>query len=213
MTKTNSQPSKSPEKPSQKASQRTAHELENTLMNYILLFISGAFIGWVWEVVLSFFQYNTFVNRGVLHGPWLPIYGFGALGIVLLLNRFKKKPWLVFLSSAALCGLLEYFTGWYLETFKQMKWWDYSADMFNLDGRICALSVTSFGLAGLIVIYVFYPKLESFFDKLALKPKKILCLLLILCFSADFIYSSDNPNTGHGITSNIEETAETKQKL
>lgn len=209
MTTANSQPSKNATELT-KAGQtpRTARDLENALMNYILLFMSGAIIGWVYEVIISFFQYGTFINRGVLHGPWLPIYGFGALGIVLLLNRFKDKPWLVFLSSATLCGLLEYFTGWYLETFKQLKWWDYSANILNLHGRVCALSVTCFGLAGLVVIYLLYPRLSKLFDKIKLKPKKILCLLLIICFAADFIYSSDNPNTGHGITSDIEESTE-----
>lgn len=179
------------------------HSSENTFCNYILIFFVCALIGWLWEVVLFLFKTGGFVNRGVLHGPWLPIYGCGGLGIVLLLRRFKKHPAVVFFVAALGCGLLEYFTGWYLETFKHLRWWDYSAEFLNLHGRICLGSVTAFGLCGLAMIYLLYPNLIKLFNLLKLRPKKILCFALVVFFCADFIYSSDVPNTGEGITNEI----------
>ncbi len=179
------------------------HSSENTFCNYILIFFVCAFIGWLWEVTLYLFMTGNFVNRGVLHGPWLPIYGFGGLGIVLLLRRFKKHPLIIFFAAVIGCGTLEYFTGWYLETFKHLKWWDYSSNFLNLHGRICIGSVTAFGLCGLTIIYVLYPILIKNFDRIKLRPKKILCFALVLCFLADFVYSSDVPNTGEGITNEI----------
>ena len=112
-------------------------ELENRILNYILLFMTCAFLGWIWEVMLHLIQHGQFVNRGVLHGPWLPIYGFGGLGIVLLLERFKKHPLLVFIAGAIGCGLMEYLTGWYLETFKHLKWWDYGRSEERRVGKEC----------------------------------------------------------------------------
>ena len=50
------------------------------------------FVGWIWEVSLSMISYGRFVNRGVLHGPWIPIYGFGCVLILLLLKRFRMRP-------------------------------------------------------------------------------------------------------------------------
>lgn len=179
------------------------HASENTFCNYILIFFACAVIGWLWEVILSLFTTHDFVNRGVLHGPWLPIYGCGGLGIVLLLRRFKDHPTVVFFSAMVGCGLLEYFTGWYLETFKHLKWWDYSNEFLNLHGRICFGSVTAFGVCGLIMIYFLYPNLIKLFDRLQLQPKKILCFALVICFLGDFVYSSDVPNTGKGITNEI----------
>lgn len=179
------------------------HSSENTFCNYILIFFVCAFIGWLWEVVLFLFTRGTFVNRGVLHGPWLPIYGCGGLGIALLLRRFKKHPTVVFLLAATGCGLLEYFTGWYLETFKHLKWWDYTDQFLNLHGRICFASVFSFGLCGLAMIYLLYPILISGFDKIKLRPKKVLCFALVIFFLADFVYSSDVPNTGKWITDEV----------
>lgn len=176
---------------------------ENTILNYILLFFVCAFIGWLWEVLIFIYMTGGFVNRGVLHGPWLPIYGCGGLIIAILFNRFKKYPPIVFLASAIGCGILEYFTGWYLETFKHLKWWDYTGQFLNLHGRICFTSVLSFGVCGLIIIYFLYPFLTRCLDRLRLRPKKVLCFVLILLFLGDFIYSSDVPNTGEGITNEI----------
>lgn len=179
---------------------------EITLTNYILFFFTCAFLGWVWEVVLTLFQTGDLVNRGVLHGPWLPIYGFGGLGIVFFLRRFRDHPVIVFTAAALGSGILEYITGWYLETFKHLRWWDYSDLWLNLDGRVCLLSVVTFGLCGLAVTYLLYPFFTRYFNQIPFRPKKILCYILILCFFADFIYSSDVPNTGEGITNEITTT-------
>ena len=52
--------------------------------------------GWLWEVGMHLVSYGEFVNRGALHGPWLPIYGTGAVLILTVLNRFRKNPALEF---------------------------------------------------------------------------------------------------------------------
>ena len=180
-----------------------SHSPENTLCNYLLFFFVCALGGWLFEVGYCWLNTGDFVNRGLLHGPWLPIYGFGSLGVVLAFRRLNKHPLLVFLVSVLGCGLLEYFTGWYLETFKHLRWWNYSHEPFNLDGRVWIGSLISFGLCGLVIIYGFYPRLVKILDRLSLRPKKILCFALAIFFCADFIYSSDVPNTGKGITSEI----------
>lgn len=181
----------------------SAHTTENAILNYILFFFVCAFLGWIWEGALAFIQDGILVNRGVLHGPWLPIYGFGGLGIAFFLRHFRKHPVLVFLLAASGCGLMEYLTGWYLETFKELKWWDYGDAWLSLNGRVCFLSVFCFGICGLIITYLVYPFALKFFDRLAFRPKKILCFALVLFFLGDFVYSSDVPNTGQGITDEL----------
>ena len=183
----------------------TTHSTTNYLLNCILIFIACAVIGWLWEVGLTFIKSGEFVNRGVLHGPWLPIYGFGALGVYIIFQPLRKHPALVFFGAILVCGLLEYCTGWYLETFKHLKWWDYSQEFGNIDGRVCVASLTAFGLCGLITIYLLGPFFTKLFDRFGFRPKKIICFALVLLFLADFIYSSDVPNTGRGITSEISE--------
>ena len=84
----------------------------NLILNYILLFFLCAFLGWIWEVILTIIQHGMLVNRGVLHGPWLPIYGFGGLGIAVLLRRFHKHPGVVFVSNPHASGIKGNLNGW-----------------------------------------------------------------------------------------------------
>ena len=97
-----------------------------SLNSYILLFFTFSFIGWVWEVMLHLVSDGLFVNRGTMFGPWLSIYGFGGVFILFLLKPFREKPTLLFITAFILCGIIEYSTAWYLETFKHLKYWDYS---------------------------------------------------------------------------------------
>ena len=76
------------------------------LYNLILMFFIFSFTGWVWEVIYIGFTEGVVAKRGMLHGPWLPIYGVGGVLILLLLSRFRNNPPLVFLLAALLCGTI-----------------------------------------------------------------------------------------------------------
>ena len=79
-----------------------------SIWSVIMMFFIMSFAGWVWEVSLHFLTKGCFVNRGVLHGPWLPIYGAGSVLILLLLNRLRRKPVAEFIAAVALCGFRDY---------------------------------------------------------------------------------------------------------
>ena len=61
--------------------------------NYYIIFLVYALIGWLYEVFLMWFVFepHKFVNRGVLLGPFLPIYGFGVLLLLVCLKKFMEK--------------------------------------------------------------------------------------------------------------------------
>ena len=63
------------------------------ISNYYLIFCIYALIGWLYEVTWMWFVVppKHFVNRGVLFGPFLPIYGFGMLILLLFLSKFMKN--------------------------------------------------------------------------------------------------------------------------
>lgn len=96
----------------------------------ILLFFLFSFTGWVWEVICHLVEDRMFINRGVLFGPWLPIYGTGGILILVLLKRFFDRPGLLFVMIMTVCGVVEYVTGWWLETFFHTRWWDYRDFVF-----------------------------------------------------------------------------------
>lgn len=181
------------------------YEKSYTLQHYILFFFTFSIVGWLWEVTLHLIQEGSFVNRGTMHGPWLPIYGFGGVLILALLKRFRKSNWQMFLSSVILCALIEYSSAWFLETFKHLKYWDYSGYFLNLHGRICLEGLIVFGLGGCGFTYIFAPFLDNIFEKWNKNFKTWLCIISILIFSVDFFYSTFiQPNSGEGITSIVE---------
>lgn len=172
-----------------------------SVWSVILMFFTLSFVGWVWEVSLHLITDGTFVNRGVLHGPWLPIYGCGGVMILLLLNAFRKKPMLEFLLAIVLCGCVEYFTSLYLEIVHDgTRWWDYTGYFLNLHGRICAEGLLVFGVGGMAIVYVLAPFLDELFRKIPMKIMIIAAVILTGIFAADQVYSAEHPNEGKGIT-------------
>lgn len=171
-----------------------------SISSLILLFFSFSLVGWLWEVSLHLVLDGTFVNRGTMHGPWLPIYGSGCLMIIVLLRKLRTIPWLEFIAAIVLCGIVEYFTHWYLEISRGAKWWDYSGYLLNLNGRICAEGLLIFGLGGMAVVYLLAPFLDNIYRKIKTRTLIIICAVLIAVFAADCVYSSKHPNKGKGIT-------------
>lgn len=171
-----------------------------SITNLILLFFIISFIGWIWEVSLHLITLGKFINRGTLHGPWLPIYGFGGIIILLVLYKFRSKIINHLALSAILCGFLEYFSSLALEMTYGQKWWDYSGYFINLNGRICAEGLLIFALGGMFIVYMLAPYLDNLLRKLNKKVAISLCVVLLLVFSIDMIYSHNNPNAGEGIT-------------
>jgi len=178
-------------------------EINYRLKDYLLFFFSFSMIGWLWEVSLCIFEGDGFINRGTLFGPWLPIYGAGGILMLFLLKRFYDRPILTFFLGMILCSIIEYATSWYLEVTKGIRWWDYSGYLFNLNGRIYLQGAIVFGLMGCAVIYWIAPYLKQSYEKLPTILTSILCILLSVLFAIDFIYSSEHPNTGEGISTPV----------
>lgn len=170
-------------------------------ISLILIFFVFCVTGWVWEVSLHLVANGTFVNRGMLHGPWIPIYGAGSLLILTLLYRLRKKPILEFTAIVILAGIIEYMTSYYTEElFSGKKWWDYQGYFLNLDGRICAEGLLTFGIGGMILVYLIAPMLDNYLRKMKTQIAVPICVILLTLFMIDQVYSFINPNTGHGIT-------------
>ena len=190
----------------------------NFLKNYtpqtlVLVFFLFSFIGWLWEVSLYLVTDGIFVNRGVLHGPWLPIYGTGGLIVLILLRKFREHPRLEFFLIILLCGVVEYSTAWYLESAMGMKWWDYTGYFLNLHSRICAEGLFVFGLGGMAAIYLIVPIMDSMLDHISPKIVIAAAVLLLAVFIPDVIYSRSHPNVGEGITNSISAVIEPSDPL
>lgn len=166
---------------------------------YVLLFFLLAFIGWLWEVGIYLVTEQTFVNRGMYYGPYLPIYGVGGILLWFLLHRLYQRPVLTFLASAGVCSLLEYGTSFFMEWKWGLRWWDYSGYFMNLNGRICLLSAVCFGLGGMLLNCWLLPLYMKLYHRIPLRRRILLCGIFITIFILDITYCAVNPNTGNNI--------------
>ena len=194
-----------PEEERRKLVQSLNYMRHYSLWSLIVIFLSMSMFGWLWEVGMHLVSYGEFVNRGALHGPWLPIYGTGAVLILTVLNRFRKNPALEFGAAIVLCGFLEYMTSLVMEIVTGgTKWWDYSGYFLNLNGRICAEGLLVFGIGGLAIVYIIAPVIDDLTGRLNERKVMTVCTVLLVLFLADAVYSQIHPNTGEGVT-DIEE--------
>ena len=166
--------------------------LTERLISLILLFFSYAFIGWCIEVTLKYFQFHRFINRGFLTGPWLPIYGSGAVLITIAVKGaapLESSIGTTFVLSLLLCGLLEYLTSYFLEKRFHARWWDYSQKPMNLHGRVWIGNLILFGLGGVLIVNLINPLLERISRHLSLPAQEVLALSLSAIFIADYVMS------------------------
>lgn len=154
-------------------------------MDYVLFFFLYSFIGWLWEVILFTFVYKKPMNRGFLLGPVCPVYGIGGVVITLLLSKYKSDILALFCMSFLSCTIIEYFTSYILEKLFSARWWDYSNDVLNINGRVCLICSTGFGLVGVFLINFFNPLMLNIFNNISVHFKCILSIFLLLIFFVD----------------------------
>ena len=153
-----------------------------------LIFMLGCFVGWIYEEIFYWFTEGMLRNRGLLYGPWLPIYGVGALGIYAL-KPIKKHPVLLFALCIAVSGVVEYIIGFAGIYLFGMRLWDYRGLFLNISGIICFRSVISFGIMGLAFHYFLEPIGEKMYQKTSFNIIKTVCALLIVLLFIDCIMS------------------------
>ena len=162
------------------------------MINLVLLFFAYAFLGWCIEVTLKFFQFHRFINRGFLTGPWLPIYGSGAVLITVVIRALPPLEHAVgttFAVSLILCGFLEYMTSYVLEKRFHARWWDYSQKPMNLHGRIWIGNLILFGLGGVVIVNLINPLLLHLSGYMSPVFREVLAFSLSAVFAADFVMS------------------------
>jgi uncharacterized membrane protein len=162
------------------------------ILKILFLFMVYSLIGWIWETPYVSFQEKKYVNRGFLKGPYIPIYGYACLTIILSMGVFDSINNSVFLIViqilfiSIISAVWEYFTSLGLEIAFKTRWWDYSNRKFNLHGRVALDYTLLFGVGGYLLWRFVNPIFESLYSKL--EPNYLLIFLL----SFYSIYIIDN---------------------
>ncbi|MCD2491404.1 putative ABC transporter permease [Lacrimispora sp. NSJ-141] len=153
----------------------------------VLLLFLYSVMGWIVEVVFMFFLYGEYCERGFLYGPYCPIYGFGLIGLGVLLKRCLNKPVRFILLSMAVCGVLEFLTGAVLEAVFHTVWWDYSMFLFHIGGRVCLETLIPFGILSYLFLRFIHPKIAGMVERIPLRLLYALSTGIVLVIIIDFI--------------------------
>ena len=152
-------------------------------------FILFSMIGYVAEMIFCAIIDKRITNRGFFCGPIIPIYGVGSLALIWILKPFMHNVFLVILLGMVITGAIEYITSYVLEKIFHNKWWDYSEEKFNINGRICLKNLICFGLGSPIILYILNPYITDFL--LQVKDEVLMgtAIVLFIIFVLDVVYS------------------------
>ena len=170
------------------------------VLDYVFYFFLYSIIGWILETVCCSVYYRKLINRGFMSGPFVPIYGSGAIvlcGLLMpLYNRFGYTWYIipvVILLGVFSANLLEYTTSFVMEKLFHARWWDYSNEKFNLHGRICLKHSIYWALGTGAVIYIVHPFITKHTDRLISDElRNIMIIFIGIIFALDYIITIAN---------------------
>lgn len=157
------------------------------MQTYFIYWLIYSFIGWILETVYCSFPAKKFVERGFLYGPLVPIYGFGAMTILFVLDPFLDSPLLVFILGILLTSTLEYITSYIMEKAFDMRWWDYSKRKFNINGRVCLRNSLMFGALSVILVVWVHPAIIAEVSKIPANTQHLIMLIAGSIIIIDFV--------------------------
>ena len=188
--------------------------MDNTFFHILAYFVIYSFLGWVLESIVRTICERKIINTGFLIGPFCPIYGFGAIIMILFLDGFKNNILLLFFVSVIVLTLWEYVVGVLLEKLFHTKYWDYSDHKFNYKGRICLTNSIAWGILGVLFINYIHPfiiRMLSYIDFIYVAVIACVIALILLVDAIISIIKVKNIKTTLEKIENINE--QIKQKL
>jgi uncharacterized membrane protein len=156
---------------------------------WVLLFFFYCLCGWVWESCYVSARQRQWVNRGFLHGPLLPIYGSGAILILLVTLPVEDNLYLVWLFGMIAATALEYVTGAVMENLFKVRYWDYSYQKLNLNGYICLSSSIAWGFFSILLVRYIHPPIGRLLTRVPDFLVDPLALVLTIACTVDAVKS------------------------
>ena len=183
------------------------------LTQWVLFFFIYSFIGWVWECCFVSVRKRRWVNRGFMYGPMLPIYGFGALAVLISTIRVRDSIPLIFLFGMVGATLLEYVTGAVMERLFNVKYWDYSNQKFNLNGYICLTSSLGWGLFSVLLVKFVHVPIEGAVLKIPTIIAEGIACVLTVAAAVDVTQSFNDAMDLKRILAQLEESKKQIRKI
>lgn len=184
-----------------------------TFSTWLFFFYFYCFLGWVWETCYVSVLKAKWVNRGFMRGPFLPIYGSGAVVVLIFTLPFRTNAGLVFLVGMMSATLLEYFTGVAMEKMFHVRYWDYSSQRWNLNGHICVTSSLAWGAFSMILTLYGHTPVERFALRMNGNLLEVIVFVLTVYISIDMAESVREAFNLKEVLLSLEESSEEFRRI
>ncbi len=154
---------------------------------WVIEFFFYSFIGWIYETILTTVIWGHFADRGMLHLPICPIYGFCAIVLILIFKKVKNVP-MIFILGAFFTTAAELAASYFLELFTDERLWDYDNWAFNFQGRIALGSSIIFGILCVILIKFLHPLALKICEKINGRILDIIALVMLVLVIGDLLW-------------------------
>ena len=163
--------------------------LHYTAVQWLFFFYFYCFFGWVFESAFVSVKSRHFVNRGFMRGPYLPIYGSGAIMMLVVSMHFQDNIFLTYIAGCIGATALELVTGITMEALFKVRYWDYSNQKFNYKGHICLSSTLAWGFLTILMTECVHRAVERAVFAIPDTLVVILTVIVSVCIVADFTLS------------------------
>lgn len=160
------------------------------MIQWLLFFYCYCFLGWCIESTIVSFTKKRLVNRGFLHGPMLPIYGTGALMVLICTIPVKEHMALVYVCGMIGATILEYITGWGMEKLLKVRYWDYSNEVLNFNGYVCLKASLFWGFLSIFMTYVVHEPIAHIVLSIPRIVSEVLVCFISILFLSDVCISA-----------------------
>ena len=169
------------------------------IVNYVLMYFLYSALGWTVESTYRSLgetyrarkttKEKKIINSGFLNGPLCPIYGAGAMVFEILLTPFKKHWWAVVLLGMLFADIVEYVTSVLMEKLFHARWWDYSDEFLNLNGRICLKHTIYWAIFSLVYVYMVAPIYDYLISFVPQNIRTIALIVIFVIFIVDLYFT------------------------
>lgn len=162
-----------------------------SLPQWLFLFYVYCFLGWCVESTHVSIRQKPphWVNRGFMRGPFLPLYGSGAIMMLVVSAPFQHNLFLTYVAGCLGATVLEYITGVTMEALFKVRYWDYSNQPFNFQGHICLGTTLAWGFLTILMTRVIHRPIEGLLYRIPQSLLSILVFVLTVFIAADFALS------------------------
>ena len=166
-------------------------EAKLTIHHIFWYFVIFSIVGIVLETVYCYITTGVLESRkGLIWGPFCPVYGVSASVLIIMLNKYQHKSAIrLFAYGFVIGSIAEYILSFCLEAIYGIRFWDYVYAKGDINGRICLLFSFYWGVLSAIIMKLIKPILDKLINKIPTSGRNIAEIILFIFFIINCIFT------------------------